>query len=368
MTRPLREALIRPQAIAHNVETLRGLTPTPQTMVVVKADGYGHGALRASRAALEGGATWLGTADIPEALELRSGGITAPILAWIYGPQDDVATAYQAQVDLGVSSLHQLEQVSLVVEGGVPARIHLKIDTGLARSGAWPTEWEALFVKTKQLEAAGVVELVGLFTHLSGASVQADSDQGVLFHQGLALAEAAGLTPQIRHVSASLGSSQTPALALDMVRFGVSAYGIALTPEQEQVGLQAAMRFSAQVTLVKNVPAGTPVGYGHTYTTAAETTLALVPVGYADGVPRHASNKGPVVLNGERYTVAGRVSMDQIVVDTHATPVSEGDWAVLWGDSREGHPTAGDWAEAADTIAYEIITRLGSRVTRVVQE
>jgi len=368
MNRPLREALIRPRAISHNVETLRRLNPTAQAMVVVKANGYGHGALTSATAALEGGATWLGTADIPEALELRAGGITAPILAWIYGPHDDVAQAYDARVDLGVSSVAQLEQVASVVSGGFPARIHLKIDTGLARGGAWPSEWEALCGRIKHLETAGIVELVGMFTHLSGASVQADTDQGALFHQGLALAQSMGLAPQIRHVSASLGSSQTPALALDMVRFGVAAYGIALTPEQEQAGLQAAMRLSAQVTLVKDVPAGTSVGYGHTYTTESDTTLALVPLGYADGVPRHASNTGPVVINGQRLSVAGRVSMDQIVVDVKDTPVTAGDWAVLWGDPNEGHPSAADWAKAADTIAYEIITRLGTRVIRVVQE
>ena len=367
MNRPLREALIRPRAISHNVEALRRLTPTPHTMVVVKAQGYGHGALTAATAALEGGADWLGTADIAEALELRAQGVRAPILAWIYGPWDDVASAYQHNIDLGVSSLAQLEQVSRVVVSGAPACIHLKLDTGLGRGGAEPREWEALFARTKQLEVAGVVELVGMFTHLSGTSVQADTDQGAGFEQGLALAASAGLNPQIRHVSASLGAAQTPALAWDMIRLGVSAYGIAVTPEHEKAGLQAAMRLGAQVTVAKNVPAGTSVGYGHTYTTQADTTLAVVPLGYADGVPRHASNKGPVVINGNRFTVAGRVSMDQIVVDTHGASVTPGDWAVLWGDASEGYPTANEWAHAADTIAYELITRLGNRVIRVVE-
>jgi alanine racemase len=364
MAGELREALIKPRAISHNVETLRLATPTPHTMVVVKADGYGHGAVTAAHAALEGGADWLGTADIPEALELRGAGITQPILAWIYGSGSELSGAYENGIDLGVSGVWQLELIRSVVSHK-PARIHLKIDSGLARNGAWSSEWDELFRTTKKLEAAGVIELVGMFTHLSGASREADSAQGEVFDTAVALAESHGLVPEIRHVSASLGSSQTPSLARDMVRYGVAAYGIGQTPAQ--AGLQAAMRLSGQIISLKRVPAGTGVGYGHTYQTSQETTLALVPLGYADGVPRHASNAGPVLISGKRFTVSGRVSMDQIIVDIGDTSASIGDRAVLWGDGANGEPTADEWAMAADTIAYEIITRVGPRVTRVVQ-
>lgn len=368
MTRPLREALIRPQAISHNVETLRGLTSAEHTLVVVKANGYGHGDVTAARAALAGGADWLGTADIPEALALRQAGITTPILAWMYGPVDYVAEAYAAGIDLGVSSLKQLESVRSVASKGQPFSIHLKLDSGLGRSGADRREWDALFQATLAAQNAGLITLVGLFTHLSGTSREADADQGEVFHEGMMRARALGLDPLINHVSASLGASESPALAHDMVRLGVSAYGIPLTPQHEAAGLRPAMRVAAQIILVKTVSEGTGVGYGHTYRTQSETTLALVPLGYADGVPRSASNKGPVSINGSRFIVSGRISMDQFSVDVGNTPVSEGDWAVLWGDSAEGDPTAVEWADAADTIAYEIITRLGNRVVRVVEE
>jgi alanine racemase len=337
-------------------------------MVVVKADGYGHGALRAARAALEGGADWLGTADLTEALALRAEGITAPILAWMYGPREDLSPAYENSVDFGVSLSSHLAQIQNVVRASKPARVHLKIDSGLARNGAWRSEWEELFSQTKKYESQGVLELVGMFTHLSGTSVESDTAQGLVFDEALALATSMGLRPHLRHVSASLGSSQTPGLAHDMVRFGVSAYGIPLTPAHHEAGLEAAMRLSAQIISTKRVPAGTAVGYGHTYRTTTDTTLALVPLGYADGVPRHASNRGPVVVGGERFSVSGRVSMDQIVVDIGNHEARVGDTAILFGDARDGEPTANEWATAADTIAYEIITRIGPRVTRVVQQ
>lgn len=367
MTRPLREAVIRPGAISYNVEALRGHTSAPHTLVVVKANGYGHGALTAARAALEGGADWLGTADIEEALELRAQGVTAPILAWMYGPHDLVAEAYTAGIDLGVSSVRQLEQVAAVASGGNRARIHLKLDTGLGRNGADRLEWDHLFDATSAAQRAGTLELVGIFTHLSGTSPDADEHQGEVFQEGLERARSVGLEPEINHVTASLGTSQSPALAHDMVRLGVSAYGIPLTPEHHALHLRPAMRLCAQVILAKRVAAGTPVGYGHTYRTTSDTTLALIPLGYADGVPRHASNKGPVRLNGHTFSVSGRISMDQFSVDVGDHTLVEGDWAVLFGDSAEGEPTASDWAEAADTIAYEIITRIGPRVKRVIQ-
>jgi len=267
-----------------------------------------------------------------------------------------------------VSSVQQLEQVRSVASKGTPARIHLKLDSGLGRSGADRRDWDALFDATHAAQSAGFVELVGLFTHLSGTSAEADAHQGDVFQEGLERARARGLHPTLNHVSASLGSSQSPGLAYDMVRLGVAAYGIPLTPHHEALGLRPAMRLGAQIILVKRVSEGSGVGYGHTYRTSTETTLALVPLGYADGVPRSASNTGPLVIGGQRFTVSGRVSMDQFSVDVHDAVVSEGDWAVLWGDSAQGEPTATEWADAAGTIAYEIITRLGPRVHRVVEK
>lgn len=368
MTSVLREALIRPRAISHNVQALMSLTPSASALAVVKANGYGHGAITASRAALEGGATWLGTADITEALEIRRAGITAPILAWLFGPGEDLRPAYEAGIDLGVSSISQLTHASLAAVKGKPQRVHLKVDTGLTRSGAAEASWEEFFSVAKELEDKGLIDVIGLYTHLSGASVEADRKQATSFSRAEELAQSLGITPQIRHLSASLGQARTPELAHDMVRLGIATYGVSQDPRHDAVGLKPAMRLSAPVVLVKRVPEGVGVGYGHTYTTSRETTMVLVPLGYADGIPRHASNTGPVVINGQRFTVSGRVSMDQISIDVGDHAVREGDTCVIFGDPSDGEPSANDWAEAASTIGYEIITRLGPRVVRVVEE
>ena len=362
----MREALIRPAAISHNVGVLAEMAKTPNLLIVVKADGYGHGALTAARAALEGGANWLGTADTTEALELRADGVESRVLAWLFGPSEDLSPALEAGIDLGVSSRQQLEQVIRAVTPGRPARIHLKVDTGLGRNGADPREWEALFQAAKSAQDSGVVVVVGLFTHLSGTSPEADEQQGAVYEQALAVLDSVGLQPEIRHVASSIGTSDSPGLAHDMVRVGAAAYGVPVTPRYREVGLIPAMRVSGQLILVKRVHEGLGVGYGHTYRTSSETTLALVPLGYADGIPRHASNAGPVTIDGQRFRVSGRISMDQFTVDAGDSAVHEGQWAVLWGDPSQGEPSANDWAEAAGTIAYEIVTRLGSRIPRVV--
>ena len=362
----MREALIRPAAISHNVGVLAEMAKTPNLLIVVKADGYGHGALTAARAALEGGANWLGTADTTEALELRADGVESRVLAWLFGPSEDLSPALEAGIDLGVSSRQQLEQVIRAVTPGRPARIHLKVDTGLGRNGADPRDWEALFQAAKSAQDSGVVVVVGLFTHLSGTSPEADEQQGAVYEQALAVLDSVGLQPEIRHVASSIGTSDSPGLAHDMVRVGAAAYGVPVTPRYREVGLIPAMRVSGQLILVKRVHEGLGVGYGHTYRTSSETTLALVPLGYADGIPRHASNAGPVTIDGQRFRVSGRISMDQFTVDAGDSAVHEGQWAVLWGDPSQGEPSANDWAEAAGTIAYEIVTRLGSRIPRVV--
>lgn len=362
----MREALIRPAAISHNVGVLAEMAKTPNLLIVVKADGYGHGALTAARAALEGGANWLGTADTTEALELRADGVESRVLAWLFGPTEDLSPALEAGIDLGVSSRQQLEQVIRAVTPGRPARIHLKVDTGLGRNGADPREWEALFQAAKSAQDSGVVVVAGLFTHLSGTSPEADEQQGVVYEQALAVLDSVGLQPEIRHVASSIGTSDSPGLAHDMVRVGAAAYGVPVTPRYHEVGLIPAMRVSGQLILVKRVHEGLGVGYGHTYRTSSETTLALVPLGYADGMPRHASNAGPVTIDGQCFRVSGRISMDQFTVDVGDSAVHEGQWAVLWGDPSQGEPSANDWAEAAGTIAYEIVTRLGSRIPRVV--
>lgn len=367
MTSSMREALIRPQAISHNVQAIRQATSASKTLVVVKADGYGHGAVTAARAALEGGADWLGTADVDEAMELRSAGISAPVLAWLFGPDDDLAAALANSVDVGVSSHAQLAQVISQVTAGAAARVHLKIDTGLGRSGATMDQWGALCEAAAVAESTGKIRVVGVYSHLSGASAEADAAQGLAFDLACDQARAAGLDPELCHISASNATSNSPELASDMVRIGVAAYGVPVPGRFVGLALRPAMRLSGQVVLTKRVPSGQAVGYGQTYRTTAETTLALIPLGYADGVPRHASSAGPVVIAGERFSVSGRISMDQFSVDVGDHLVREGDWCVLWGDPAEGHPSVEEWAEAAGTIGYEMITRVGPRVPRVIE-
>ena len=366
MSQHMREARIRPAAISHNVEVLRAMAKTPHMLIVVKANGYGHGAETAARAALEGGADWLGTADLDEALELRATGITSPILAWLFGPQDDLAAAYEQGIDLGVSSRAQLERVAALAAPLAPVRIHLKLDTGLGRNGVDRSEWDAFFSAVQQAQKASRVQVIGIFTHLSGASLEADAEQGRIFDAGVDKASEFGIEPEIRHVASSIGTSDSPALANDMVRVGAAAYGVPVTARYHEVGLIPAMRVSGQVILTKRVAGGQGVGYGLTYRTERDTTLALIPLGYADGIPRHGSSAGPVAINGEKFVVSGRISMDQFSVDVGDSPVSEGQWAVLWGDPAEGDPSANDWAQASGTIAYEIVTRVGARVPRVV--
>lgn len=348
----MRRAIIDLDAIRGNVRALRAAVGGARSMVVVKANGYGHGAVPVAQAALEAGADWLGVVDLTEALALRAAGIRAPILAWLHDPDSDLAPAVEHGIDLGVSSLRQLE-----VAAG--ANVHLKVDTGLGRSGAAPSEWAALFEEAAVAQRSGRIRVRGLWSHLAGAD---DAAQVAAFENAVSAARAAGLEPELLHLAASDAALRLPDARFGLVRFGIAAYGLG---GEFGLPLRPAMTLEATVVSAKRVAAGTGVSYGHDYVTPRETTLALVPLGYGDGVPRHASGRGPVRIGERVYRVAGRVAMDQLVVDVGDDPVTEGDRAVLFGDAAAGNPTAGDWAEAADTIDYEIVTRIGPRVQRV---
>jgi alanine racemase len=357
-----REAIIDLGAITQNMAALRRTAGTPHAMAVVKADGYGHGALPAAHAALDGGADWLGVVDLTEAFRLRDAGITTPVLSWLHGPDTDFAPAIDAGIDLGLSSLEQLERAAAAGQ----ASVHLKIDTGLGRNGLAPDAAALVFARAAELERAGRIRVRGLFSHLSNTSPADDAAQIAEFERQLDAASAAGLHPELAHLAASGAALRLPASRFSMVRLGVSIYG--LSPfagvSSAELGLRPAMRLQAAVAAVREVPAGQGVSYGYTFRTEAPTTLALVPLGYADGVPRHASNRAPVAIGGATYRIAGRVAMDQFVVDVGDAPVKVGDTAVLFGDPADGAPSADDWAAACDTINYEIVTRIGARVTR----
>jgi alanine racemase len=364
MTGPLREARIDAGAISANAALLRRRIPTPHAMAIVKADGYGHGAVTAARAALEGGADHLGVADLDEAVELRAAGIDAPVLAWLLDPRFDAAAAAEAGITLGISARHQLARAAA---SGHRVAVHVKVDTGLSRNGVAESEWGPFVDELAAAQRAGGIELQGVFSHLSNTSPDDDRAQIVAFERFLEAVRSVGLDPGIRHLAASAAALDHPAAHYDMVRSGIALYGIA--PERHLRGalpLRPAMRLSARVVGVKRVPAGTGVSYGYLHRTAASTTLALVPLGYADGVPRAAVD-APVVIGGIRHRVVGRIAMDQFVVDVGDAPVSVGDEAVLWGDPAAGEPGVDEWADAADTIAYELVTRLGRRVHRTTR-
>jgi len=362
----MRELVVDLAAIRENVRSVAAQVAPARLMGVVKADGYGHGMEQVALAMAEAGVDAFGVVDVGEARRLRAAGIREPILAWIHGTGADFDWAVAAQVELGVGSVEVLERVALAGAVGAPAIVQLKADTGLGRGGALGAEWRALVARAAELEAAGVVNVRGVWSHLANASPDADEAQFTAFDEAISIARSAGLSPELEHVSASAAIATHPGQTRGMVRVGLALYGLSTFPERTsaELGLRPAMEVAGEVVAVKRVPAGLGVSYGHRYVTERETTLVLVPLGYADGLPRAASGRAPVSINGRRYTIAATIAMDQVVVDVGDDPVEVGDRAVLWGDTALGHPSAGDWADAAGTIPYEIVTRVGPRVER----
>lgn len=359
-------------ALRANVRVLRERASGAQLMAVVKSDGYGHGAVPCARAAQEAGAAWLGTATPQEAFALREAGIGGRLMCWLWTPGGPWREAVEADIDVSVSALWALrEVVAGATAAGRTARVHLKADTGLGRNGCRPADWPELVSAARAAEEAGALRIVGLWSHFACAdepghpSIEA---QLTVFRDMVAYAEKEGVRPEVRHIANSPATLTVPESHFDLVRTGIAVYGLSPSPElgtPADLGLRPVMTLSASVALVKEVPPGHGISYGHHYTTSAETTLALVPVGYADGVPRHASGRGPVLIDGTVRTIAGRVAMDQFVVDLGGDTPEPGARAVLFGPGDQGEPGAEDWAAAADTIVYEIVTRIGGRVPRI---
>ncbi|PZQ90515.1 MAG: alanine racemase [Leifsonia xyli] len=362
MSTPRREARILLEALAGNVEVIARTVAPTRVMAVVKADAYGHGALPVARAAIEAGAAWLGVVDLDEALALRSAGIEMPVLAWLHGASPDFRAAAEAGVDLGVSTRAQLEAAS---EAG--AVVHLKLDTGLSRNGFAPAEAPEVFARAAELERAGRLRVRGLMSHLSGASPADDAVQRAAFAEAVAAAEAAGLAPELRHLASSLAALTVPEARFDLVRIGIGMYGLSPDPSVSPaaLGLRPVMQLVSEVAAVRRVPPGTGVSYGYTHRTGEETTLALVPLGYADGIPRSASGVLRVQIGDTLHRQVGRIAMDQFVVDVGEHAVAPGDRVVVWGDTARGEPGADELAAATGTIGYELVTRVGARVARV---
>jgi alanine racemase len=368
-TAPARaEIVVDLDAIAANAAVLRERVGRP-LMAVVKADGYGHGLVPAARAVLAGGADYLGVAVLAEAMALREAGITAPVLAWLHGPGTDFAPALTADVEVSVNAEWGLAEVVAAARAtGRTARVHLFADTGLSREGATPTDWPGLVAAAGRAQADGDAAVVGLWSHMAYADAPTHPTIGAqvrVFEEAVAIARGAGLTDARLHLANSAATIALPETWYDFVRPGVALYGLdPLGGNPADHGLRPAMTVRAAVALTKRVPAGVGVSYGHTYFPETETTLALVPVGYADGVPRAGGNRAPVLAGGAQRTIAGRVCMDQFVLDMGDAEVAPGDEVVLWGPGDRGEPTAQQWADAVDTIHYELVTRVGGRFTR----
>ena len=361
----MREALIDTSAISENVRHLRRLTGS-EVIAVVKADGYGHGAVRSAVAALAGGASRLGVADLAEALALRRAGIAAPIVAWLHAPGASFAEAAAQGVEIGVSSFDQLQAAAAAASSQHAVGVPLKVETGLGRHGIPPADAPMVLAEAARLERIGKLRVVGIFSHFSNTGEADDLAALARFDDAVRLAATYGLTPPLRHLAASHAAIALPAARLGCVRLGISIYGLSPFADRTSadLGLRPAMTLRAAVAAVRRVPAGQGVSYGYAHRTARETTLALVPLGYADGVPRAASGGAAVRIGDATFPVAGRIAMDQFVVDVGDHRVAVGDEAVLFGDPTLGVPPAEAWADAAGTINYEIVTRIGARVPR----
>ncbi|AYY15701.1 alanine racemase [Actinobacteria bacterium YIM 96077] len=373
---PHAEVEIDLNAIRDNVAQLCDRAGDAQVMAVVKGDAYGHGLVRAARAARAGGATWLGTAVLAEALALRAAGDRGRLMAWLYAPGERFADALAEEIDLSASAPWTVDAIADAArETGRTARLHLKIDTGLGRSGAAEARWPELVDAALKAQAEGLVNVVGLWSHFAVADEPehpANLAQLETYHSAVAMAESRGVAPEVRHLANSAATLMLPQAHFDLVRTGLSIYGLSPSPQAapaHEIGLRPAMSVRARLALVKRVPAGQGISYGHLHVTDRETNLALVPMGYADGIPRHGSGGAggpgaPLLVGDTIRRVTGRVCMDQLVVDIGDDDLRAGDEVVLFGDPARGEPSAQDWADACGTISYEIVTRMAPRLPR----
>lgn len=368
MTSPRAEIVVDLAAIRHNVGVLRRTAGVP-VMVVVKADGYGHGMPEVAAAARQAGAEWLGVATLDEALALRRAGDTGRLLCWLTVPGEPYDEAVAADVDLTAYSVAELDEIALTTSRtGATARVQLKVDTGLSRGGAAEADWPALLRRARSGEESGDWRITGIWSHLACSDEPdhpANAVQETAFGRALVAVAAAGLRPEVRHLANSAAAVLRPSARFDLVRCGIAAYGLDPAPgHTPDLGLVPAMTARARLAMVKPLTAGDAVSYGHTWTAAQPTTVGLVPVGYGDGVPRQAGNVASVAVGGKQRPVRGRVCMDQVVVDLGGDLPEPGAEVVLFGPGHDGEPTAQDWAEACGTISYEIVTRIGGRMTR----
>lgn len=367
MSAPQAEAVIDLDAFRANIAALKQCAPESAFMTVVKADGYGHGVAQMARAARQAGSDWLGVATLDEALAVRRMGDTGDVLCWLAVPGADFAAAIDAGIEVTASSAEQLAEI-LAAPAAIRPKVQLKVDTGLSRNGALGEQWTALVSAAAAAQSAGTLEVTGVWSHFACADQPghpANDAQEAAFGAAVDELKAAGVEPALRHLSNSAATLSRPSAHLDLVRVGIAAYGIRPDPQMTYATrLTPVMTLRARLAAVKRVPAGTSVSYGHTWTAERETTLGLVPLGYGDGILRTSSNRAEVGFAGRRARQVGVVCMDQFVVDLGDSEAARGDVVTLFGPGSDGEPTTEDWAEAAGTIAYEVVTRLGGRIER----
>lgn len=363
------EALVDLDTIQANVAALRGHVGAAQVLAVVKSDGYGHGLIPSARAALAGGASWLGVLAVADAVALRQAGLAVPVLILHDSPAATHADAIRHDVDLTVGSQSLLGQIAAAASrAGKPARLHLEADTGMGRGGATATDWPGLVDAALAAQAAGQVQVVGLWSHFACADIPghpATAGQLEAFRAAVALAEKAGIRPEVRHLANGAAALTLPDSYFDLVRPGGAVYGLCTLPGGAPGWLRPAMTLRARLIQVKRVPAGTPVSYGHRYAARQATTLGVLPVGYNEGIPRNATNKAELIFTrGRRVPIAGTVNLNHVVLDLGDGPAAAGDEVILFGPGDRGEPTAQQWADELGTISYEIVTRFTGKVPR----
>ncbi|WP_066369071.1 alanine racemase [Herbidospora mongoliensis] len=362
------EARVDLSAIRHNAALLKEVAGGAELMAAVKADAYGHGLVPCAEAALEGGASSLGVATIREAMALRDGGVIAPVLAWLIPPGEPIDEAVARHIDLSAGAPWLVEEIAASARRtGKTVNVHLKVDTGISRGGASAADWPELVEAALKAQAEGLIVIDGVWSHFASADIPGDPSieaQLRAFDEASDLAKRAGITAR-RHIANSAAIVTLPQARYDLVRPGIALYGLSPIPHMGDFGLRPAMTLTAKLALVKKVPKGTGVSYGHLYTTKSDTTLGLIPLGYADGIMRNATNRAQVLVNDRRFTVAGRVCMDQFTIDLGDHPATEGDEVVLFGPGDRNEPTCQEWADSLGTITHEIVTRIGARVPRV---
>lgn len=351
----MREIQVDLGKIQANYRKLKAIVAPSEVMAIVKANAYGHGMHEVAAALEEISVDALGVADLEEAIALRAAGIKSRIMCWILSTEDDFEMAAEQDIELGISNFAVLDAA---LAAGVK-QIHIKVDTGLGRAGFPKTAWEMVFNRL-----AG--KTIGLFSHLANTSLEEDLKQEQEFLAAEKVAKTAGVNISQRHLAATAGALSYPSMRYEMVRVGIGIYGLNPWDDRDfsEYQLQPAMRASARVVNLKRVPAGQGVSYGYRYRTEKETTLALVPFGYSEGMPRIAVG-AKVLIAGKQFEISGRVAMDQFVVDVGDHAVALGDEVVIFGDPANSEPSADELGASAGTINYEIVTRIGGRAKRV---